>query len=81
MIVCWCAAQFEMTGGNRRFGKQCVYDFYSSSNAKAGRFFSPRYPQNYPPSAKCTYTFYAARGERVKVSFHNIQLEVSTAAR
>ena len=69
------SAQFEIVGGNRRWGTQCTYDFYSNKTPKSGRFFSPRYPQNYPPGANCQYVFYGLDGERVKVTFQNIQLE------
>ena len=69
------AGQFEIEGGNKRWGTDCTYDFYSNKNSKEGRFFSPRYPQNYPPGANCLYVFYGMRDERVKLTFQNIQLE------
>ena len=68
-------AQFEIVGGNRRWGSQCTYDFYSNTDSKDGRFFSPKYPQNYPPGSNCQYVFYGQKSERVKVTFENIQLE------
>ena len=78
----WCnhflksfSAQFETVGGNRRWGTQCTYDFYSKQGFKDGRFFSPRYPQNYPPNVNCQYVFYGMKNERVKITFQNIQLE------
>ncbi len=77
----WCfvffvfSAQFEIVGGNRRWGSLCTYDFYSNTDSKEGRFFSPKYPQNYPPGSNCQYVFYGMKNERVKVTFENIQLE------
>ena len=69
------AAQFEIVGGNRRWGTQCTYDFYSNQKSKEGRLFSLNYPQNYSPGANCQYVFYGLLNERVKVVFQNIQLE------
>jgi len=59
-------------------GSQCIYDFYSSVGSKAGRLFSPRYPQHYPPNANCQYFFYALPHEKVKVTFDSVALEVTT---
>lgn len=82
-----CAGDYEMVGGSRRWGQgsRCAYDFHSGKSnvtssvggtgAVGGRFFSPRYPQNYPPSTSCQYTFYGRRNERVRVMFDNVQLE------
>ena len=50
-------AQFEMrTGLSRTNDSRCIYDFYSD-RFKTGRFFSPRYPQHYPPRATCQFFF------------------------
>ena len=67
-----------MEGGNKRWDSECTYDFYSSKNVKSGRFFSPRYPQPYPPKSVCHYFFYGYQDEVVKITFLNIQLELST---
>jgi hypothetical protein len=66
-----------MTGGEKRWGTECVYDFKSTKQSRSGKFFSPKYPQHYPPGANCQYVFYgdASRKERVKITFQNIQLE------
>ena len=44
--------QFEMVGGSRRWGSRCAYDFYSTRSGVSGRFFSPNYPQHYPPGLR-----------------------------
>ncbi|KAK2145008.1 hypothetical protein LSH36_710g00017 [Paralvinella palmiformis] len=67
--------RFEIDGGNKRWGTQCTYDFYSNRVTKAGKFFSPSYPQNYPPEANCQYVFSGTKNDRVKVTFQNIQME------
>lgn len=69
------SAELEISGGNKRWGSQCTYDFYRSRNITSGRLFSPKYPQNYPKNSNCLYVFYAMKNERVKVIFQNIQLE------
>ena len=69
------AGQFELVGGNRRWGTACTYDFYSQPNVKSGRFFSPSFPQNYRPNTRCLYVFYAQRHERVVIRFGSIELE------
>ncbi|CAH1799296.1 unnamed protein product [Owenia fusiformis] len=53
----------------------CNYICTSEKNKKTGKFFSPRYPQNYPEGSECHYQFQAGVGERVLLTFHNIQLE------
>lgn len=63
-----------MVGASRRWGMPCVYDFYSNKNVKRGSFFSPLYPQNYPPGVSCLYVFHGMRDERVIVAFQNIRL-------
>jgi len=77
----WRAGQYEMEGGSPRWDTKCTFDFYSSPTSKSGRFFSPRYPQLYPPSSVCLYVFFGLRGERVQVTFHNIQLDVPQYSR
>ena len=64
-----------MSGGQKRWGSQCAYDFHSTASIKSGKLFSPKYPQNYPSNANCQYLFYASKNERVRVTFQNIQLE------
>jgi len=71
-------AQFEMRTGVRRTNdSRCIYDFYSD-RSKTGRFFSPRYPQHYPPHVSCQFFFYALPHEKVKVTFDVVELEVTT---
>jgi len=72
-------AHFEIKGGVRRTNdSQCIYDFYSSDRSKTGRFFSPQYPQHYPPHANCQFFFYALPHEKVKVTFDSVELEVTS---
>jgi len=80
VLRCTNAAEFELTGGVRRTnGSRCIYDFHSSSDRpKTGRFFSPRYPQHYPPFANCQYFFHALPRENVKVTFDSIELELTS---
>lgn len=63
-----------MTSASRRWGPECVYDFYSNKNSKRGAFFSPLYPQTYPRHCHCLYVFNGQRNERVRLTFSNIQL-------
>ena len=69
------SAQFALVGGNKRWGSTCTYDFYSPPPKGNVRFFSPGYPQNYPPGVNCQYVFNANENERVRITFQNIQLE------
>ena len=56
-VLITLTAQFEMrTGLSRTNDSRCIYDFYSD-RFKTGRFFSPRYPQHYPPRATCQFFF------------------------
>jgi len=73
--LCNTLGQFELVGGNRRWGTRCTYDFYSQPELKTGRFFSPAYPQNYRANTRCLYVFYGQRRERVRVHFSRIELE------
>ncbi|KAL3882139.1 hypothetical protein ACJMK2_028510, partial [Sinanodonta woodiana] len=61
--------------GNKQLGTQCSYFFQSSNNGTKGKFFSPRYPQNYPKDSNCQYIFIGHAKERVIVRFQNIQLD------
>lgn len=65
-----------MTSASRRWGAECVYDFYSNKNSKRGAFFSPRYPQAYPRHCQCQYTFHGLTDERVRLTFVSVQLSV-----
>lgn len=69
--------QFETEGGRRREGSNCILEFSGPPvGLHSGKFFSPRYPQNYPPNYHCQYIFHALRPQdRVKILFQNIQLE------
>ena len=70
------SAQFQMVGGSKSWGSMCGYDFYSNDNGKkTGTFYSPGYPQNYPPQSTCNYKFHGLKNERVRITFQNIQLE------
>ena len=70
------SAQFQLQGGSQRWGSKCTFHFQSNKLNRAGRFFSPRYPQNYPANTYCQYIFSAMRNERIAIVFQNIQLEV-----
>jgi len=80
-------ARFEMRTGVRRANDtRCIYDFYSdydddgdgSAVVKTGRFFSPQYPQHYPPRATCQYFFHARQREKVQLTFDVVELEITT---
>jgi len=80
MLNCTCrlrAAQYEMAGASRRYGTSCSYDFFSNRITKTGAFFSPLYPQNYPPFSRCQYAFHALPGEVVRLHFNSIRLDKS----
>ncbi|KAK3580409.1 hypothetical protein CHS0354_012430 [Potamilus streckersoni] len=61
--------------GHKQLGTQCSYFFQSSNNGTKGKFFSPRYPQNYPKDSNCQYIFMGHAKEKVIVRFQNIQLD------
>ena len=73
-VLC-VTAQFEVKGVIKRWGDRCLYEAHSSPGNKEGRFFSPLYPQNYPPDTNCVYILHGLEKEKVKVIFKNIQLE------
>ena len=79
-MSCLASATYQIEGGTRSYGSPCGFDFYSTRSTKIGRFFSPRYPQNYPPNSNCQYIFYGLPGELVRVTFGHIQL-VTTLGR
>ncbi|KAL5009465.1 hypothetical protein ScPMuIL_011770 [Solemya velum] len=62
------------TDGHLVHGTPCTYQIQSNNNSTTGKFFSPDYPQNYPPYSDCQYIFYGLDGETVKVEFKNIQI-------
>jgi len=64
-----------MTSASRRYGTSCTYDFFSNRVTKTGVFFSPLYPQNYPPSSRCQYAFHGLPGEVVSLHFNSIRLD------
>ncbi|PAA71232.1 hypothetical protein BOX15_Mlig015741g1 [Macrostomum lignano] len=67
------AGQYK-TDGALVGGSTCDYEFHSEGGATSGRFFSPGYPQNYPPGILCAYRFVARPGERVRLDFHRVSL-------
>lgn len=81
VVLYFCAAQYEMTGASRRYGTSCSYDFFSNRITKAGVFFSPLYPRNYPLSSRCLYAFHALEGEVVQLRFNRIRLDTTSEHR
>nr|XP_018907000.1 PREDICTED: suppressor of lurcher protein 1 [Bemisia tabaci]XP_018907008.1 PREDICTED: suppressor of lurcher protein 1 [Bemisia tabaci] len=64
------------TDGQRLTGTDCDYQLISNNLTRSrGRFFSPRYPSNYPQHIKCTYKLRARSRERVRVLFEEVMLE------
>ncbi|XP_064617690.1 suppressor of lurcher protein 1-like isoform X2 [Liolophura sinensis] len=63
-----------MTDCIRELGTACTYYCQSNNLTKTGKFFSPRYPQNYSPGTSCQYMFRGLPGEKIRVVFQNIQL-------
>ncbi|XP_021357434.1 suppressor of lurcher protein 1-like [Mizuhopecten yessoensis] len=57
-------------------GTMCSYTCPSSPGNNIGnnKFFSPRFPQNYPHTATCHYQFLGQEGEKVRLHFQTIQL-------
>ncbi|ESO09927.1 hypothetical protein HELRODRAFT_167752 [Helobdella robusta] len=71
-------SQFQMVGGVRKWNTPCHYEFYDlPKGLSSGKFFSPRYPQNYPARTHCHYHFFATHPRVVKVLLQNIQLEAA----
>ncbi|XP_062611117.1 suppressor of lurcher protein 1-like isoform X3 [Saccostrea cucullata] len=53
----------------------CSYtDQHNDNSLNKGRFFSPRYPQNFPPWSSCSYQFFARPGEIIQINFLVFQL-------
>jgi len=65
---------YRVVGGSRRWGTSCTYDFFSTDDVTSGRFFSEKFPQNYPPSASCSYVFVSAARQVIAVTFDSIRL-------
>ncbi|KAI5712255.1 hypothetical protein M8J75_006997 [Diaphorina citri] len=64
------------TDGHKLSGTTCDYQFVSTNHTRPqGRFFSPRYPSNYPADIKCAYTFRARAQERIRVVLEDFKLE------
>ena len=58
------------------FGRDGRVEF-KRTGSRNGVFFSPKFPQNYPPDSRCSYTFLAMERERIAVSFKSVQIESS----
>ncbi|XP_033741814.1 neuropilin-1-like [Pecten maximus] len=60
----------------KELGTQCSYTCPSNPGNSIGnnKFFSPRFPQNYPHSSTCHYQFLGQEGEKVRIHFQTIQL-------
>lgn len=62
------------TDGIPEFGTNCDYNIQSIPQSKTGKFFSPRFPQEYPKNSNCHYTFIGHESERVRIKFDLIML-------
>lgn len=74
MFFLYFAADYK-TDGSLEHGTPCTYQMQSNNNNTSGKFFSPNYPQNYPPYSDCQYMFFGYVGETVKVNFKNVQIQ------
>ncbi|XP_075212598.1 suppressor of lurcher protein 1-like isoform X2 [Lycorma delicatula] len=64
------------TDGQKLPGTICDYQFISSNHTlNHGRFYSPRYPSNYPQNIKCAYRFRARATERIRIVFEEVTLQ------
>ncbi|KAK9881143.1 hypothetical protein WA026_014493 [Henosepilachna vigintioctopunctata] len=64
------------TDGMKLPNTMCDYQFLSSNHQPSyGKFYSPRYPSNYPRNIRCSYRFRARFGETVTVMFEELQLQ------
>ncbi|XP_065340086.1 suppressor of lurcher protein 1-like isoform X2 [Cloeon dipterum] len=67
-----------LTDGQKVAGTHCDYLFASSNfSLSKGKFFSPRFPSNYPPGVSCNYRFAGRSQERVRVVFEELNLQKS----
>ncbi|CAB3376899.1 Hypothetical predicted protein [Cloeon dipterum] len=65
-----------LTDGQKVAGTHCDYLFASSNfSLSKGKFFSPRFPSNYPPGVSCNYRFAGRSQERVRVVFEELNLQ------
>lgn len=63
------------TEGEQILGTRCDYQFVNmNKSVTRGRFYSPRYPSNYPPNTRCAYLFIGKLKEKVKLIFENVSL-------
>jgi len=65
---------YRVVGGSRRWGTSCTYDFFSTDDVASGRFFSEKFPQNYPASLSCSYLFVASADQVITVTFSSLRL-------
>ncbi|XP_056015064.1 suppressor of lurcher protein 1-like isoform X2 [Ostrea edulis] len=64
-----------------RDNNSCSYiDRHHNNSPSKGRFFSPRYPQNYPSRISCSYQFIARPGEIIQLVFLVLQLTGNTSS-
>uniref|UniRef100_T1JI54 CUB domain-containing protein n=1 Tax=Strigamia maritima TaxID=126957 RepID=T1JI54_STRMM len=67
--------KFFLIDGELISGTECDYQFLSGNHSQSrGRFYSPRYPSNYPKYSRCSYRFLGQFGERVRVVFDKVSL-------
>jgi len=69
-----CIEDYRVVGGSRRWGTSCTYDFFSTDDVTSGRFFSEKFPQNYPASVSCSYVFVSAADQVITLTFSSIRL-------
>jgi len=65
---------YHIVGGSRRWGTSCTYDFFSTDDVTSGRFFSEKFPQNYPASLVCSYVLVSAAHQVITVTFTSVRL-------
>ncbi|KAL3277752.1 hypothetical protein HHI36_013092 [Cryptolaemus montrouzieri] len=64
------------TVGMKLPNTMCDYQFLSSNHQPSyGKFYSPRYPSNYPRNIRCSYRFKARFGETVRIVFEEVYLQ------
>ncbi|EEB12533.1 hypothetical protein Phum_PHUM189490 [Pediculus humanus corporis] len=64
------------TDGQKLPGTKCDYQFISSNYSLIhGKFYSPRYPSNYPKNVKCSYKFRGKFKERIQIVFEEVTLQ------
>ncbi|VDL21511.1 unnamed protein product [Hymenolepis diminuta] len=63
--------------GDRLPNTKCSYAIRNTSSRRfvtGGRIVSPRFPNNYPPNIRCTYTFMGRSDDRVVMSITSLRL-------